>query len=102
MSSEIMRREPLDARFTGVLADCVPHCFLRQPLTPGFPVLVYPPKQPAGGQVGGLKPFIEHCLDPARHRYRPGVAAFAFQVDDAPVVFPLLDMAEIQIDRLVP
>jgi hypothetical protein len=30
------------------------------------------------------------------------VAAFAFQVDDAPVVFPLLDMAEIQIDRLVP
>ena len=57
--SKVVRREPLYARFTGVLADRVPHCLLRQAVTPGLPVLVYPPKQLAGGQVGGLKPFIE-------------------------------------------
>src|ERR1700730_11933709 len=100
--SKVVRREPLYARFTGVLADRVPHCLLRQAVTPGLPVLVYPPKQLAGGQVGGLKPFIEQCLNPARHRYCPGVAGFAFQVDDGPVVFPLLDVAEMQVYRLVP
>jgi hypothetical protein len=76
--------------------------FYVRPSPPGLPVLVYPPKQLAGGQVGGLKPFIEQCLNPARHRYCPDVAGFAFQVDDGPAVFPLLDVAEIQVCRLLP
>jgi hypothetical protein len=97
--SEIVRRQPLNARFTGVLPDDVPGCLFRQTVTPCLP---YTPKQPVGVQVRGLKPFIEYCLDPPRHRYCPGVAGFAFQVDTGPVVFPLLDVAEIQIDRLVP
>src|SRR5271167_5078471 len=100
-SPEKVRREPLDARFASVLANHVPDCLLRQSVTPGLPILVNPSKQPAGAQVGGLKPFIEQCLYPARHRYCPGVASFALQVDDGPVVFTLVDVAEIQVHRLV-
>ena len=40
--------------------------------------------------------------DPARHGYGPDVAGFALPVDDGPVVFPLLYVAEIQSHRLVP
>lgn len=36
-----------------------------------------------------------------RHRDCPRVAGFALQVDDGPVVLPLLDVTEIQIHRLV-
>ena len=55
-SPEIVRREPLNTRFTGVLANEMPDCLFRQTVTPSLPVLVYPPKQLAGGQVGSLKP----------------------------------------------
>src|ERR1039457_6457760 len=99
---EIVWREPLDARFAGVLADHMPDGLLRQAVTPGFPVLVYPPKQLTYSQVGGLKPVIKQSLYPARHRHCPGVAGFALQVDNSPVVFPLLDVAEIQVHCLVP
>ena len=56
---EIVRCEPLDARFAGVLADHVPDCLFRQTFTPSLPVLVDPPKQLAGGQLGSLEPLIE-------------------------------------------
>jgi hypothetical protein len=38
----------------------------------------------------------------AGHRYRPRVARFALQIDDGPVIFPLLNVPEIQVHRLVP
>jgi hypothetical protein len=100
--AKIVWRNPLDACFAGVLPDHVPHGFLRQAVTPGFPVLVYTPKQLAGGQVGSLKPIIKQSLDPAWHRHCPGVPGFALQVDDRPMVFPLLDVAEIHIHRFMP
>ena len=59
---EIVGREPRNARFSGVRADHMSDCLFRETVTPGLPVLVYPAKQLAGGQVGGLKPFIEQCL----------------------------------------
>ena len=99
---KIVWREPLDARFAGVLADHVPDRLLRQTVTPCAPAFVYPPEQFACVQVGSLKPLIENSLDPARHRHCPGVAAFALQVDDGPVVFPLLEVAEVQVHRFVP
>jgi hypothetical protein len=56
---EVMRREPINARFTGVVPNDVPDCFLRQAVTPGAPVLVYPPEHLPGGQIRILKPLIE-------------------------------------------
>lgn len=84
------------------LPDHVPDGFLRQPIAPRFPVLVYPPEQLSGREMRGLKPFFEQVLNPVRHRYRPRVTRFALQIDDGPVVFPLLDVPEIQVHRLVP
>src|SRR5262245_16301022 len=98
---EVVRSEPLDTRFAGVLAEHVPDCLSVRPSPQAF-VLVYPPKQPAGGYVGNLKPLIQWGFDPARHWHGPGVAGFALQVDDGPVVFTLLYVAEMQIHRLVP
>ena len=57
--TKVVRREPLNACFTGILAYHVPDRLLRQTVTPGAPVLVYPPEQFAGGQVGSLKPLIK-------------------------------------------
>jgi hypothetical protein len=95
-------REPLDARFAGVLADHAPDRLLRQTVTPCAPVFAYPPEQFAGVQVGSLKPLIEDSLDPARHRHCPCMAGFALHVDDGPVAFPLLDVGEVQVHRFVP
>ncbi len=52
--------------------------------------------------IGEAAPLVEQCLDPCRHRDCSGVAGFALQVDDGPVVLPLLDLAEVQTYRLVP
>ena len=76
--------------------------FSVSPFRPRFPVLVYPPEQLSGREMRGLKPFFEQVLNPVRHRYRPRVTRFGLQIDDGPVVFPLLDVPEIQVHRLVP
>ena len=100
--AKIVRSKPLDACCSGVLSNYVPDGFLRQPISPRFPVLVYPPEQLSGCEVRGPKPFIEQAFNPVRHLYRPRVTRFALQVNDGPVVFPLQDVPEIQAHRFVP
>ena len=75
--TEIVWRKPLNACIVGVFSNDVPDSFLRQSIAPGFPVLVYSPEQFAGGEVGGLKPFIKQRFNPAGHRYRPRMTCFA-------------------------
>ena len=101
-SAKIVRRKPLDTCFVGVLADDVPDGLFRQSIAPGYPVLVYTPEHFAGREFGGLKPLIEQRLNPAGHRYRLRMTCFALQIDDGPVVFPLLYVPEVQVHRLVP
>jgi hypothetical protein len=60
--AKIVRSKPLDACCSGVLSNYVPDGFLRQPISPRFPVLVYPPEQLSGREVRGLKPFIEQAF----------------------------------------
>ena len=62
---EVVRREPVNARFTGVLPNDVPDRFFREAVTPGAPVFVYPTEQLSGGQIRSLKPLIEESFDPA-------------------------------------
>ena len=58
-ATKVVRRKPLDPCFAGVLTDHVPNYFLHQSIAPDASVLAYPPKQPAGSYVCGLKPLIE-------------------------------------------
>ena len=74
IAPKVVRREPLNTRFASVLAHHVPDRLLRQTVDPSAPVLVYPPEQFAG---------------------------LPFQVNDGPVVFSLLDVAEVQVNRFV-
>jgi hypothetical protein len=76
--------------------------FLRQVVTPGVAVFVYPPEHVSGGQIRSLKPLVEEGFYPAWHRHCPCVAGFALQVDDGPVLFPLLDVPEVEVHRFVP
>jgi hypothetical protein len=63
--SAIVRRDLLDARLRDVLADDLPDCLSVKPSPRAVPFL-FPPKQPAGVQFGGLEPFIEYYLDRLR------------------------------------
>ena len=56
---EVVRREPMNARFMGVLPNDVPDRLLRQAVTPGAPVFVYPPEHLSGGQIRSLTPLID-------------------------------------------
>ncbi len=67
-----------------------------------MPVFVYPPEHVSGGQIRSLKPLVKESFDPAGHRYCPGVTGFAPQVDDGPVLFPLLYVPEVEVHRFVP
>ena len=72
----------------------VPHSLFRQPLSPGFPRLVHTTKQPARCNVRCLKPLIEDILYPGWHRDGANVACLSLQIDNGPVVFTLLNVAE--------
>ena len=101
-SAKIVRCKSLDTCFVGVLPEDVPDCFFRQTIAPGFPILVYAPEQFADREIGGLNPLIEQRLNPAGHRYSSRMTCFALQVDDGPVVLPLLYVPKVQVHRLMP
>ena len=60
------------------------------------------PKHATFVHVSRYKPGIDGALDPIRNRHRPNVPSLANQIDDGPVLFPPLKMANIQFCRLVP
>jgi len=52
-------------------------------------------KQLVRCNVRCLEPLIEDILYPSRHRDSPGVACFSLQIDNDPVFFTLLNVAEV-------
>jgi hypothetical protein len=78
-----------------MLANHMPDRLFRQPLSPRFPQLVHPTKQLARRNVRCLDPLIDDILYPSRHRDRARVACLSFQIDNGPVFFTLLNVAEI-------
>ena len=77
-----------------MLANYMPDSFFRQLLSPGFPHLVHTTKQLARCNVRCLDPLVGHSL-PSRHWDRAGVACLSLQIDNSPVFFTLLNVAEI-------
>ncbi len=51
---------------------------------------------------GGHEPGIDCVLDPVWNGHRPDMPCLADQVDDGPVIVPLLKMGKIQFCRLFP
>src|ERR1035441_8676624 len=54
---------------------------------------------PSCRNPGRHDPQIHGDLDPAGHRYGPNVSAFAYQIDDCPMVLALLYMRELQVGQ---
>lgn len=69
-------------------------------LAPTFASSTDTSKQPTAGQTSCRSPNIEHSLHPLWYRHGSNMPALADKVDDGPVLFPLLEMSEIQISQL--
>ena len=65
---EVVRREPVTARFAGVLTNDVPDRLFRQSVTPGAPVLVFPAEQFSASSPVPAFPSILTPLRPGSRR----------------------------------
>ena len=92
-----MWSEPRKTEFLRVLFHHVPDHPLRYSITPMLACSTDASKQPSCRNPGRRDPQIHGRLDPAGHRYGPNVSAFAYQIDDCPMVLALLYMRELQI-----
>jgi hypothetical protein len=73
----------------------MPDSLFRQLLSQDSPHFVHTPKQLARCNVRCLDPLVDDILYPFRHRDRAGVACLSLQIDNSPVIFTLLNVAEI-------
>jgi hypothetical protein len=73
----------------------VPDGFFREFLSPSFSNLVHATKDFARCNVRCLDPVVDDILHPSRHRDRASVACLSLHVDNGPVFFPPLNVAEI-------
>src|ERR1019366_4464545 len=99
-AAKIMWSEPRKAEFLRVLFHHVPDHPLRYSITPMLACSTDASKQPSCRNPGRRDPQIHGRLDPAGHRYGPNASAFAYQIDDCPMVLPLLCMRELQVGPL--
>jgi hypothetical protein len=54
-------------------------------------------EQPSMRNVGCLEPILYWVFHPRRHRYRPNVPCFAYQIDDGSMVLAALKMINRQL-----
>src|SRR4051794_26702021 len=95
-AAKIMRRERGYAGSCRILSNDVPNSFLTDAGTPGPARFVDPAKHSSARYVRSAGPLIHHCLDPIRNGNGAGVTCLTVQVDDRPVLFPLLNVAYLQ------
>lgn len=76
----------------GVFASDLPDHLFGGPFSPYGSVLCHATKQRPGFNLSGGGPAIDDGLHPVRNWHGSNMAAFAEQIDDSPVVIPVLDM----------
>jgi hypothetical protein len=94
-SAQLVRRQLVDGSFRSELADNVPDDLLGHTLTPDPPRSVDAAKHSSGSKSRIFDPNVEDGFDPARHRDRPHVTRLAHEVDNGPMLFPLLQVSEV-------
>ena len=92
----------VDGSFRSELADNVPDDLLGYTLTPDPPRSVYATKHSSGSKSRIFDPNVEKRFDPVRHRDRPHVTRLAHEIDNCPVLFPLLQVSEVQFHGFTP
>ena len=99
-TTEIVRREFLDAGLGSGATNDVPKHLCRHPITPDSARLIDRAKDAPVRQARGAPPRVDDGLHPRGHRDRPEVAALADQIGDDPVLLPLLDGFQREPQRL--
>jgi hypothetical protein len=59
-------------------------------------------RRSAAQNAGGSHPTIDGSLNPFRHGDGANVAALSYQIDNRPMLFPLLKVIDIQRHQLRP
>ena len=80
----------------------MPDDLLRDAVAPNCASPAHAPKQPPVPNRGGSCPLVYRRLHPIGNRDGSNVAALADQIDQRPVLFPLLDVSDLELGDLRP
>jgi hypothetical protein len=100
--AKVVRREVGYASSRSELFNDMPGKLLGDAVSPGLASATDSTKHLARIDCSGFDPCSEFVTDPVWNRDRPDVAAFAAQVYDRPMPFPLLEVIDSQLGYLVP
>ena len=101
-ASQIVGCEPVDPSPLRTAFHHVPNHVLCHPGTPQRPILPNRSEQSSFAYAGGSRPTIDGSLYPFRYGDGANVAALSYQIDNRPMLFPLLKVADIQRHQFRP
>src|SRR5262249_34455636 len=99
--AKVVGRYLFNPSFRGILANHVPDSLLCQTFSLSLSNFVHASKHFTRRNVRSLETLIENMLHPCGHRDRAGMTRFSLQIDNRPILLALLNMAEIQLHRLM-
>ena len=99
-SPQIVGRDALQTRFFATLLNHVPDHVLGDRFAPNLSAPAHSSKNSSVPDPGSHRPLVERPLSPFRDRNRANVPALPDQIDDSPVLLPLLHIAHLQPDQL--
>ena len=97
-----MGSEPRKTEFLRVLFHQMLDHPLRYSITPMLACSTDASKQPSGRKGCGGDPRVNGRFDPVGDRHSTDMPALAHQIDQSPVVLPLLDVANLELGHLRP
>jgi hypothetical protein len=100
--SEVVRGKFFNGCFFGAVLHDMPHNPLRDTIPPSLACAANAPKDTTIANTSRDKPRIDCAFYPIWNGHRSYVPAFADQIDDSPVIFPPLEMSNVQASCLFP
>ena len=97
-----MRRQFCDAYSLRTFLYNVPDRLLCHTVAADVARLVHLAEDEAPVNISSFQPLVQFRDDPIGNRNRSDVSPFAQQIDNGPVVLPLLEMLKSQADSLMP
>jgi len=95
-STKIVGREFANANLGGELLDDMPDELFRYSFAPNSTGTTHTPEKAAPVNSGGFCPIIQQAMHPVRNRNRSNVTSLSAQVNDCPMTFALLKVADSQ------
>jgi len=100
--AQVMGCQFVDPSSCGIFPHHMPYGLFRKALSPRLSHLVHAKKQLTRCEVSSFDPLVQNLLHPYRHRDSADMPGSSLQIDDGPVLFTLLNVAEVQFDGFMP